>query len=213
MKNCILFVHGTYKKNRLFFYKQLCKGKTKVAVDGGYRFFEKTGIIPDILIGDFDSLSKIPSDLPPKTRVLSYPTHKDKTDTHLALEHCIKEGAVDIDIVVPHFGEPDHYLGNLMLLKMVSEKSKKARARIVNYNYQIVLLENNKAEFNKCVGDLVSVIPFEKKIELSCSGTEYETDRLRINPGDSRSLRNLITALNAVFHVKGTAFLIHRYHR
>lgn len=212
MKNCILFVHGIYHKNSLFFYKQLCRGKTKIAVDGGYRFFEKTGIKPDILIGDFDSLTKIPTDLPPKTRVMSYPEHKDKTDTHLALELCIKEGAVDIDIVVPHFGEPDHYLGNLMLLKMVSRKSKKVRARIVNFNYQIILLENNQAEFNKCIGDTVSVIPFEKRIELSCSGTDYEANRISINPGDSRSLRNRITGQKAVFRVMGTAFVIHQFH-
>ena len=213
MKNCILFVYGTYHKRRLFFYKQLCRGKTKVAIDGGYRFFEKTGIKPDFLIGDFDSLKKIPSNLPPKTKVLSYPKHKNKTDSHLALDYCINEGAVDIDIVVPHFGEPDHYLGNLMLLKLASIKTKKIRTRIVNFNYQIVLLENNKAEFNKCVGDTVSVIPLGKRIELSCTGTEYEAKHLKISPGDSRPLRNLITAQNALFHVKGTAFLIHRYHR
>ena len=120
---------------------------------------------------------------------------------------------VDIDIAVPHFGEPDHYLGNLMLLKLVSDKSQKARARIVNHSYQIILLQNNKAEFNKCVGDTASVVPYEKRIELSCTGTEYEVKHLKISPGDSRALRNLITAQNAVFHVKGTAFLIHRYHR
>ena len=213
MKGCILFLHGTYKKDELFFYERLCRGRVKVAVDGGYSFFRKTGLVPQLLIGDFDSLKRIPRNLGPKTKVLTFPSRKDETDSQLAVEYCLEEGAKDIDIVVPSTGEPDHFLGNFALLSLCAKKAPEVNARLINIRYQAVLLENNRMEFAGCSGHLVSVSPMEKRIELTCRGTEYDADGVRIKVGDSRAMRNRIAAGRAWLVVKGRAFVIHQFNR
>ncbi len=209
MKDYVLFVHGKYRKDDLAFYKKLCRGKIKVAVDGGLSFFTKAEIVPDLIIGDMDSATFTPT-LPSKTRLVSFPVRKDKTDSHLAIEYCIKQGAGKIDLVQPSVGEPDHFVGNI-LLPMAGKVVKWARSggefRIVGRSYEARFVANGKAAFSDCKGDVVSVMPFSRTVTLTCSGTEYDVSGVRILRGDTRALRNRISARRAVFSIEGQALI------
>lgn len=88
-----------------------------IAADGGYRWCLQEGLRPNLLLGDFDSLSQnLPADLP----ALVYPCEKDDTDTMLA----IKAG---LDLGYRHFhlhgcagGRLDHTLANLQALSYLA---------------------------------------------------------------------------------------------
>ena len=216
MKDFILFLEGNYNPSELDFYQKLAKSKTRIAVDGGYSFFKKSGIVPDFLIGDMDSIKQFPKKIPPETEVIRFLENKDKTDSQLAVEFCIAQGASVIDIVMPSVGEIDHWLGNVMLVtanyitKWVQNGGK---IRIINYNHEIFLTKYRNVVFNDYSGDLVSVIPFSKKIVLSTTGTAYPVKNLKILRGESRPLRNRLTAKRAVFTIDGEALIIHRFSR
>ncbi len=211
MKDFIIFVHGVYKTEHLSFYRKLCRSRIKIAVDGGLKFFLKARIVPDLLMGDLDSLHRIPKDLPRRTRVITFPSRKDKTDLQLALEYCLNEKAGSIDIVLPTLGAPDHFLGNMMLVNLV-DKLKHTRAypkiRFVNIRYEIVFVPDRSETFVDCRGDVVSVIPLSHRIVLTCHGTEYDVQNAAVRLGDTRSLRNRIVSRKATFSVKGKALVI-----
>lgn len=214
MKDCVLFLHGSYYRRHVEFYCRLCRGKYLVAVDGGYRFFRKAGLVPDLLIGDMDSLGKVPADLSPRTRVVKFPSRKDKTDAQLALEYCLKAGAHAVDMVSPGVGEIDHFLGNLMLLDVGRRFRKRRpppRVRLVAVRWEAVLVDDDVRTFVDCVGDMVSVIPVSSTIRLSCRGTEYAAGDVVIRRGDSRGLRNRIMKGRAVFRIKGKALIVRRF--
>jgi thiamine pyrophosphokinase len=214
MKNAVLFLPGRYPRPQLPFYRRLCANRFRVAVDGGYRFFRQARITPDLIIGDMDSLGSLPKRLSAKTTVLIYPEEKDRTDSHLALQYCLDEGASDIDIVQPDVGEPDHFLGNLMLLTMPpNSPGKKRRIRLVSFDSEIMLLRNGQHVIKGGAGDLVSMIPLSKRVTYSCRGTRYRAAGLRLRQSDSRTLRNEITADRAVFEIVGEAFLLRQYRR
>lgn len=76
-----------------------------IAADGGYRHLDSRGIVPNIVIGDFDSLGYVPKDEKKASiqtkedvdagniqsmRVMQYPTDKDKTDLELAIDEAIR---------------------------------------------------------------------------------------------------------------------------
>jgi len=216
MKEYILFLQGTYKKGEFDYYRQLALSKIKIAVDGGYVFFKNTGITPDLIIGDMDSIRNFPKNLPETVKIIRFPQNKDKTDSHLAIEYCIAERADVIDIVMPTIGEIDHWLGNVMLitanniLKWVQNGGK---IRFINYDYELFLVKYENIIFCDNVDDLVSVIPFSKKIVLSCSGTAYPVKNLKISRGHSLPLRNRITAKKAVFTIDGEALVYHHFSR
>jgi len=215
MKSCILFLHGTYRAADLPYYRRLCRGKVMVAVDGGLRFFIKAGLKPDFIIGDFDSAKIVPKKIRDRAEILSFPQIKDKTDSHLALDYCLKNGARRIDIVMPTIGEPDHFLGNLMLLTAVPRKKSgpAITVRIINRRYEARCLVDESITINDSAGDMVSIIPISSRIELTSTGCEYRADSLKIKRGDSRPLRNRITARRARIAIAGKALLIRQFNR
>lgn len=209
MAEFALFLNGRYDKKSLPIYKRIGRGKIMIAVDGGCRFFTLAGLIPHYLIGDLDSINRFT--ISPKTKVLRHPPDKNKTDSELALEFCIGQGADLIEIVDPSVGEVDHFLGNIMLLNLASALAPDTQVRLVSKSSQIILLDNSSASFEKCQGEAISIIPFDQAIKLSCRGTAYDVTDCRIKPGESRGLRNRIVKSEAEFEVAGKALLIHRF--
>lgn len=209
-KSAILFLSGRYSKSDLAFYKSYIKNQTKIAVDGGYSFFEKTNINPDILIGDFDSI-KIPKKINSNIKIIPYPVAKDMTDSQLALELAIKNSAKNIEIIMPQIGDPDHFLGNLL---MVSQKKfdkffkTGGSISIISRSTQYYYIYNSRKTVNNSAGDSASLLPISEKSIYSCRGTEFDVSRIKLNRGETRGLRNKIGAKRAVFELKGEGWLI-----
>ncbi len=210
MKRCILYVTGAYPKQYMGFYTKLCNNRYKVAVDGGYTFFQNAGITPDLLIGDFDSLKRIPTSFPSRTKVLQYPTDKDKTDLHLALEYCMKHGAEDIDIVNPAVGDIDHFLGIVFLLNSLLKKrgNNVHKLRMISHAYDARFIHNSKTIFQNHKSDILSILPLSSSIRIHCTGTAYKAKDLEIKYGDSHTLRNRITSKHAVVQIEGAAIVV-----
>jgi thiamine pyrophosphokinase len=215
MRKAVLFLTGRYHTRDLPFYRQLTRGCFKVAVDGGYRFFERSGLVADLLIGDFDSLKRLPRRLSPKTRVARFPADKDKTDTELALDYCLDHGILKIDLVQPSFGDPDHFLANLFLLTRASRRHKQGtpQLRLVGPDYEALLLSDRRISFRRARGSVVSVIPVSASIKLTCRGTAFDITRAKITRGQTRSTRNRITTATAWFEIAGKAFVIRHFSR
>lgn len=214
MQKAIIFLHGKYQSADLNFYKKLCRGNYLVAADGGYTFFRKTGLIPDLLIGDFDSIGKFPRNLSPKTEVVRHESHKDKTDIELAVDYCLERGTREIQVVQPSLGEPDQMIGNLMLLAREVHLKRCARgctAHIINPDYQVCALAEGSGVITGGRGDIFSVVPISDKIILSLSGTEYDVCDLAISRGESRGLRNRIVSNRAQIRVRGAALIIRQF--
>lgn len=215
MKDWALFLAGRYHARDFAFYRRLARGRIRVAVDGGYRYFERSRTFPHVLIGDFDSLRPTPRRLSPRTMVLSFPTDKDQTDTELALDHCLESGAGSIDIIQPTLGDPDHFLANLFLLtrKADSRRGGKVSIRLVGPRFEALYLEDGSHEFCRAGGSTVSVIPVSASIGLTCMGTAFDVSRCRVARGRTRSTRNRIITSRALFEVSGHAFLVRLYRR
>lgn len=214
MKQAVLFVDGRYLSRDFPLYRSLCRGKFKIAVDGGVRFFEGSRLKPDLIIGDFDSSRTSPerlADKYPKAEIITYPKDKDKTDCHLALDECLGRGTRKIDIVQPSLGELDHLLGNLMLLDHINSRAKKNRpveARLIGPKYEACLIDNRSVRVTDRVGWGLSIISLSKRIKLSARGVKFPASGLVIRRGDSRPLRNLVTKRSAQVRIEGQAFMI-----
>ncbi len=215
MKRIIGFLHGTYRTADIAYYHKFVSGATTMAVDGGYSFFRKARLYPDILIGDFDSLKRMPRDLPDSTEIIRHPSRKDKTDAHLALDLAVKRGFRQIDLVMPDCGEIDHFLGTVLLLGLDSLSAVRTprAVRLLSRDYEVRLVHNGSTIITDAAGDIVSVVPLSRSIRLSCTGTDYDVGGARLKFGDSRGLRNRITARRATFRLEGKALVIHRLAR
>ncbi len=212
MKDAILFLAGRYESKHFSFYKRLARGRFRVAVDGGYRFFVRSHTRADLLIGDFDSLGRLPRTGRGSPRILDFPRAKDQTDTELALDYCLGQRVARIDIVQPAVGEPDHFLANMLLLtRCLGRTSKPPMIRIVGPAYEARYLCDERLVIERAVGSRLSLFPISTSILLTCRGTAYDVRAARIHRGQTRASRNKIVADRAVIEVKGEALLWRRF--
>jgi thiamine pyrophosphokinase len=87
-----------------------------VCADAGYIPAQRENIVPHALVGDFDSLGKVPDDLPPKCRVLKVEREKNETDTFLCLQCGLDAGCSSFVVAGGIGGRLDHTVANLQLL-------------------------------------------------------------------------------------------------
>ena len=83
MKRCFIFAAGTFYGLR----ERPAPGDLVIAADAGYRVCQQAGIVPDLLLGDFDSM-----DQPDFPNIRRSPVEKDDTDTMLAVKTALEEG-------------------------------------------------------------------------------------------------------------------------
>lgn len=92
------------------FFDKKNKGDLIIAADKGYEHLKKVGLVPDIIVGDFDS-SKEPDF---KEKIKLKP-EKDMTDTYAAVEIGIEKGYKNFVIYGGLGGRVSHTMANISL--------------------------------------------------------------------------------------------------
>ena len=97
-----------------------------MAADGGGRFLAAAGVVPDALVGDFDSLDEAAVAAAGRrgARVVRHPVRKDQTDGELAVDEALREGADEL-VLAGALGALDHVLGHLALLGRVEGRGRR----------------------------------------------------------------------------------------
>ena len=109
----ILFVAGGRRTNEKFFL-ELARGRKVFAVDKGIEICRDLNVVPEILIGDFDSAESSAVDWAraKKIQIERHPVDKDFTDTQLALNLVDEKNFV---VVTGIFGGRfDHLFSNVL---------------------------------------------------------------------------------------------------
>lgn len=84
-----------------------------IAADGGWNICRQIGIVPDLLIGDFDSLNCVPA----FDHINKVPVEKDDTDMMLAVKSGLSEGETVFHLYGGMGGErTDHTIANMQTL-------------------------------------------------------------------------------------------------
>lgn len=100
-----------------------------IAVDGGLSAANLLQLVPDVIVGDFDTVSSELLEMYSKDkrcRTVRLNPVKDDTDTQCAMNIAIEMGAEEIDIIGGTGGRIDHGLANIFMLKMALEKGVRA---------------------------------------------------------------------------------------
>ena len=98
-----------------------------IACDRGYEHVKRMELTPDIIIGDYDSMSleSIEADLKARglteVKILRFPSHKDDSDTMLAVKHALSEGYDNIVLTCALGGRFDHSFANIQTMAYAVE--------------------------------------------------------------------------------------------
>lgn len=89
-----------------------------VAADGGYERLRQWGISPDLLVGDFDSLGRVPENM----TIVRHPVMKDDTDMMLAVQEGLERGCSRFLLFGGLGRRLDHTLANLHILAFLARR-------------------------------------------------------------------------------------------
>ena len=168
-----------------------------IAVDGSANKLFDLEIIPDVIIGDLDSLQNINN----KNIELVKTPNQNKTDFRKTLEWCIEKNILDISIFGISGESEDHFLGNYYTLSDFGEKiSWKA---FTDFSVISPCMGNKKFESFK--GQKVSLFCMKGSSTVNSENLEYSLQSYHLKPSDD-AVRNL--SLEDHFTIESTTTIL-----
>lgn len=179
-----------------------------VCADGGMDHLMKINRLPDLLLGDLDSISNDALDYVNENniKIQKYSSIKDSTDTELAIEYLIEKGIRDITLIGVTGTRQDHTIANILLLSRLHDKDIKGK--IVDDNNIIYLIDDYlELEYQK--ETYISILPItEDGIEVSLTGFYYNLNDQIIEFGSTIGISNKIVDGHGVIKIhKGKAIV------
>lgn len=166
-----------------------------IGVDRGLIFLHEHGILPDYIVGDFDSApEEVISYYKEETKVpiREFNPVKDASDTEIALRLCLDLRRQNILILGGTGTRMDHAWANVQTLKIALDAG--ADARIVDSHNQIRLLERSFVlKKEEAYGPYFSVFPLGGTVEnFSLKGAKYPLNHHALTTFDSLCVSNEI---------------------
>lgn len=149
-----------------------------ICADGGYAHAAGSGIVPHLVIGDFDSLDRT-LQIPAQVEVLSVGAEKDDTDTMLCVKHGMEKGFDDFVIIGGLGGRLDHTFANLQTMSYAVDHQ--VAIRIIDGKNQAIMIgpgigrENGPQEVRlpKAEGCKLSLFSFSDQCRVTIQGVKY----------------------------------------
>lgn len=214
-KQCLIVAGGEWNQEFASCYINRKYGGKKpelvIAVDGGLHGLHRMGILPDILLGDYDSAgAELLEQYEANDRIIKmqYPVEKDYTDSHLAVATALEQEATEICMLGAIGTRMDHSLTNAGLLKSCLEAG--VEAEIVDAHNRIRMM-NQRLFLRKQeqFGKYVSLLPFTERVTgITLQGFRYPLQEAELELGCSRGVSNEIVEAKAVIQIRTGLLLV-----
>jgi thiamine pyrophosphokinase len=163
-----------------------------VAVDGGGSVCLEAGVVPDVAVGDFDSLPAEDLDRLEQlgVSVIEFPADKDASDLELGVTEVRRRGANSVVITAASTGRLDHTLAALAVLSSAVD----LRPHLVEPELDVwVLSPMGRSSITLSgAGATVSLLPFGASATVSARGCVWELVDTELDTSSSLGLSNRI---------------------
>lgn len=185
----------------------LVDGSRIIAADAGMRHAAALGVVPELWVGDFDS---VPDGLPDPLLAVArktFPRNKDKTDGELAADIALSRGATVL-VLAGAFGGPrcDHQFLHLALGIRLMEAG--TGAVLTSGAQEGHPLPHGETAFDYVDGTLFSIIAFTDLEDLTVTGAQWPLDAVATRFGSSLTISNAAKGPLRVRLGAGRAMLI-----
>lgn len=191
MKTCLIVTGG--KLDLAFARSFLEKEKFDkvIAVDAGLEAADALGLVPDYVVGDFDTVSGPVVERYRQMPFIVWEQHKpekNETDTELARSRALTLGCQRIVFLGATGGRLDHMLGNLHALYACMESG--VEAYLIDPQNRVCLLDEGKTFYkNSLWGKYVSFLPYTEEVRgITLTGFKYPLSKKDIRRGQEVGL-------------------------
>ena len=205
-----IIVTGGNKPSKELLNSYIKSGDLIIGADKGSEYLYDYEIMPNIILGDFDSISeeKLKKIEEKQVEIIKFPLEKDYTDTEIAIMEAMKRGADTIYLFGGLGTRADHSLGNIGLL--LTTKNKGARLLIVDDHNKIYLADKNMS-LNGSQGEIISFHALSDVVKgFEIRGAKYNLNSYDMHLLDPRAVCNefIDTPINIKYE-SGELLIIH----
>ena len=170
-KRAVIICNGTLDTKYL--YSNIRSSDFLVAVDGGSNKLVKTKFVPNVIIGDMDSISKNALKKFKDCEFIKFPKEKAEVDLELAIRYCLEKKFKEILILGAVGSRADMTFANMLSLSQIPTGTD---AKIVHEN-QDIFISPKKLILEGVPGERISFIPLNGDVSgLGLKGFKYELE-------------------------------------
>ena len=161
------------------------EGDILIAADNGLSYLDAMGVVPDYVVGDYDSLSgrgkraleAFQSRFPERERTL--PRAKDDTDTLAAVRWGFELGCTQFRLYGALGGQRvDHTIANLQTLMFI--QSRGGRGVILDARQELFLLRDETFEFPAGREGMFSLFAVDPSVRVTIRGMLFGCEDLEV---------------------------------
>lgn len=198
MGKCVIFCAAEFDR----LAEELKAEDFVIAADGGLRHTEKLRIIPNEIIGDFDSLGFTPEG------ANVFPVEKDDTDAMLAVRRGLSLGYREF-ILYGSLDGPrlDHTIANFQTLQFLADHG--AQGYLVGESYIVTVVKDGELRFPAGLGGEISVFCMGKDaVGVDIAGLYYPLQDGILTAGFPLGVSNHFIGKEAKIRVKNGSLLV-----
>jgi thiamine pyrophosphokinase len=204
----VIFAGGTYRPGTAS-QKALADADMVIAADSGAGTALRLGHVPSYVVGDFDSLdAQLVEHLRARgSHIISASVEKDETDTELAVQLAIEQGATHITLLGALGGDRfDHTIANVLLLAGFDT----VPIQIIDGPSTCWLLRGpGHTTIEGQAGDLLSLLPLTGDATgIRTRGLYYPLNGESLRFGKPRGMSNVLTGEQARVSLEGGMLLV-----
>ena len=180
-----------------------------VAADGGARYALEAGVVPDLVVGDMDSLGEdLAREVESRGASLErHPVRKDKMDGHLAVLAARERGATRADLLCALGGR----LGALFAVTHILLAAERIglHSTVVADRGRMFVVEAGSRKVEGASQDSISIFPLSGPAAgVTLEGMEYPLENATLEPGDTLGFHNELVGNEARISVGNGALLV-----
>ncbi len=203
----LIIANGSHPSIRIV-RKILSEVDLIICADGGANYARKQNIKPDIILGDFDSITNDTRKYFSDVKQLHI---KDQysTDLEKAISYCIKKKYNEAIIIGAFGSRLDHTTGSLGCFKKFH-----GNIQLQFFDNDATVSQIDKSiQFEATVGEKISLIPFDKCTSVTTHNLKYPLQNDVLEIGVQEGISNEAIASPVSISVKKGTLLLYRFHQ
>ena len=205
MKKCIILANGKPPRKNIINFFQNKGYNTLICADGGANSALKMNLIPDVIIGDMDSISIEAKRKFEKTSKFISINRQNDTDVEKCLKYALKNKYIEVLLTGVTGNRLDHTICNLgIVLKFFPQIDI---SLIAEESYLKPYKGNAKLKSSK--GEIISLYGFDKKTKIQSKGLKYPLNDIALPFGEKESTSNTAAKNEVELKIRnGIVFII-----
>lgn len=206
MKKCIILANGKPpKKSVITFFRK--KGYNKlICADGGANSALKMNLLPDIIIGDLDSISFATMQKFKSLSKIIQLKRQNDTDVEKCLKYVIKNNFSDVLLTGVTGNRLDHTFCNIGIVKKFSSEIGISlvaeNSYLKSYSEETILSAQP--------GETISLYGLDRKTKITSSGLKYSLNKTALPFGEKESTSNVATGDSVKLKIEGDSIFVIR---